>query len=80
MSYVYCLSGATVFWSSKKVKTIVISLTGVEYIMLSNILEQAIWMKKFINNFQALNCIDILPILGNNMFNIKITKNNKFYR
>lgn len=36
-------------------------------------------MKKFNNNFQALNCIDTLLMADNNMFSIKIIKNDKFY-
>lgn len=37
-------------------------------------------MKRFINNFQAPDCINILPILDNNTFNIKIIKNGKFHK
>lgn len=37
-------------------------------------------MKKFINNLQALNCINTLSILGDNISITQMTKNNKFYQ
>lgn len=37
-------------------------------------------MKKFINNFRALDYINIFIMLSNNIFSIKITKNIKFYK
>lgn len=48
--------------------------------MLSNILKQNIWIKRFINNFQTLDCINLLPMLGNNIFCIKIIRKNKLFR
>lgn len=46
---------------------------------MSNTSKQAIWIKKFFNELQALDCIDSLSILSDNIFNIKMTKNNKFH-
>lgn len=80
MGYVYYLNGAEISWSSKKAKTVVVSLAKVEYVTLSNILEQAIQIKKFINNFQALDRINIVPMLSDNTSSIKMTKSNEFYR
>lgn len=37
-------------------------------------------MKKFIDNFQTLDCSDILLMLDDNKPSIKITKNDKFDR
>ena len=36
-------------------------------------------MKRFINNLQALDHIDTLPMLGDNTSSIKMTKNNEFH-
>lgn len=78
MGYIYCLNGVIVFWSSKRAKTITVSSTEAEYIVLSNASKEAIQMKRFINNFQALDCIDTLPMLSNNTSSIKMIKNDKF--
>ena len=80
MCYIYYLNVATVSWPSKKAKTVAVFSTKAEYIALSNILKQAIWMKKFINDLQALDCIDKFPMLSDNMSNIKMTKNDEFHR
>lgn len=37
-------------------------------------------MKKFINNLQILNYIDIFQMLDDNIFGIKMTKIDKFYK
>lgn len=80
MGYVYYLNKAAVSWTSKRAKTVAVSSTEVEYIALNNASKQAIWMKKFINNLQALDCIDTLPMLDNNTSSIKMTKNDEFHK
>ncbi len=79
IGYVYCLNGAVVSWSSKRAKTVAVSSTEAEYIALSNAPKQAIWMEKFINDLQALDRIDTLPMLSDNTSSIKMTKNDEFH-
>ena len=79
MGYVYCLNRATVSWSSKRAKIVAVSSTEAEYVALSNASKQAIWMKRFINDLQALDRIDTLPMLGDNTSSIKMTKNDEFH-
>ena len=63
----------------KRAKTIAVSSTKAEYVSLSNTLKQAIQIKRFINNLQALDGINTLSMLGDNMSSIKMTKNDKFH-
>lgn len=80
IGYVYCLNGAAVSLSSNRAKTVAVSSIEAEYVALSNASKQAIWMKKFINDLQAVDRIDILPMLGDNTSSIKMTKNDEFHR
>ena len=53
----FCLNGVAVSWKSSKQSTVVDSTTEAEYIVASDAAKEAVWIKKFITDLEAVPSI-----------------------
>ena len=73
MEYCFFLNGAVVSWSSKKQRTVSTSTTKAEYIAISHVAREGVWIKRFIN--ELLLKITGLCLKDNNKASLSLTKN-----
>ena len=72
--FIFILSGCAISWRSNKQKTVAISSTEAEYIGLSDAAQEAIWLKKLINELGTN--IEQVTICGDNLSSMQIVKNS----
>lgn len=56
--YVLCLNGGGVSWKNFKQETVANSTTEVEYIVVSDAVKEALWIKKFIGDLGVIYIIE----------------------
>ena len=74
--YCFFFTGAIVFWSNKKQRTISKSPIENKYIALGHVFKEAVWIRKFINKMNV-KIVEIVTIQGNNEMSIVLTKNSE---
>ncbi|MCO5569448.1 hypothetical protein L7F22_023160 [Adiantum nelumboides] len=75
--YVFMLGMNTISWSSKKLPTVALSSTEVEYRALALATCEIMWLKKI---FKDLNVqVNMFPLYGNNMSSIYLAGNPMFH-
>ncbi len=55
--YMFCLNEAAVSWKSSKQETVADSTTEAEYIAASDVVKEAVWIKKFITKLGVVPSI-----------------------
>lgn len=73
MRYCFFLNGAIVSWSSKKQRTVSISTTEAEYIVIGHAAREGVWIKIFINKLSLE--MTRLILKGDNKASLNLTKN-----
>lgn len=78
ISYYFFLNRTVVSWYSKKQRTILISMTEVEYITLGHAAREMLWIRRLVNE-SSLNEIIVKSIAlhEDNKMSIALTKNAK---
>ncbi len=76
MDYCYFPNGAVVSLCSKKQQTVSTSTTKAEYIALGHEAQEAIWLRRFLNELQIVaQPIASVALYGDNQTSIRLTKN-----
>ena len=74
MGNCFFLNGAIFSWGSKKQRTVLTSITEVEYIALGHAAREAVWIRRFINEM-TLDIVPAIMLNGDNEMSITLTKN-----
>src|SRR6266436_8399323 len=76
--YVFKVAGAAVSWSSKKQSTMALSSTEGEYIVLTHVAKEAIWIQEFLGEVFP-DFVFPTTILGNNQGTLALAVNPAFH-
>lgn len=74
IGYYFFPNRAIVSWSSKKQRTVSTSTTEAEYITLSHVAKEAVWIRRFINEIK-LRVLGDVTLYDNNKMSIVLIKN-----
>jgi hypothetical protein len=72
--YVFLLANSVISWSSHKQKTVAQSTTKAEYMAMTNMANQAMWYKRFLQEL-GYSVESPIPIHGNNKGAIDLAQN-----
>ena len=76
--YIFCLGSNVIAWSSKKQKTVALSLAEAEYIVAIDAAYEAIWLRRLLSDLQQ-KIEEPTVICCDNMSTIAMTKNPVFH-
>ena len=71
--YVFMMADAAISWRSKKKSSVVLSTLEAEYMALSAVVQEALWLKQLLNDFNMT--INTIKLYEDNQSAIFMTKN-----
>ena len=77
--YVFQIQGSTVSWCSKRQACVARSTTEAEYVALSTASQEAVWLRRLLENVVEDKEDNPAIVYENNQGTIKLTKNPKFH-
>lgn len=77
--YLFKYNGSCISWSCRKQESVSLSSTEAEYISLSEATQEAIWLRRLMNDFE-IKIHKAVIIYEDNQSCLKLTQNDKFSR
>ena len=78
--YVFMLNGGCISWRSKKQRTVALSSTEAEYMALSEAIQEAVWLKAFMQELGEVTGDHALTVYEDNQGAIALAKNPEFHK
>ena len=79
--YVFILNGGAVSWSSSKQSIVAGSTREAEYIAISEVANEGVWMKEFISNLGVIpSALGLMKIFCDNTGAIALAKESRFHK
>jgi hypothetical protein len=78
--YAFILNGACISWRSTKQRTVALSTTEAEYMALSETTQEAVWLKRLLEDLQQRDQNIPVSLFGDNQGSIALTKNPEYHR
>ena len=78
--YAFLLHGACISWRSTRQRTVALSTTEAEYMALSESTQEAVWLKRLLEDLQQRDSNAPITIYGDNQGSIALTRNPEYHR